>query len=73
MRASARALLVPFSMPFVWRDRGANPQPTAPEVDALTTRLSGPVDDPLIQEEQLSVDGERLYTTYWLTASGRLA
>ena len=26
----------------------------------------------LIQEEQLSVDGERMFTKYWLTASGRL-
>ena len=28
---------------------------------------------PLIQEEQLSVNGERMYTKYWLTASVRLA
>ena len=27
---------------FLWRDWGANPRPTAPEADALTTRLSGP-------------------------------
>ena len=46
MRASARELLVPFLTPLVWRDRGANPRPTAPEADALTTRLSGP--DPFI-------------------------
>ena len=26
----------------------------------------------LIQEEQLSVDGERMFTKYWLTAPGRL-
>ena len=26
----------------------------------------------LIQKEQLSVDGERMFTKYWLTASGRL-
>ena len=43
MRASARELLVPFLTPLVWRDRGANPRSTAPEADALTTRLSGPV------------------------------
>ena len=43
MRMSARELLVPFLMPLVWHDRGANPRPTAPEADALTTRLSGPV------------------------------
>ena len=28
---------------LVWRDRGANPRSTAPEADALTTRLSGQV------------------------------
>ena len=43
MRASARELLVPFLTPLVWRDRGANPRPTAPEADALTTRLTGKV------------------------------
>ena len=26
----------------------------------------------LIQKEQLSVDGERMFTKYWLTASWRL-
>ena len=45
MRASARELLVPFLRPLVWRGRGANPRPTAPEADALTTRLSGPTND----------------------------
>ena len=45
MRASARELLVPFLTPLVWRDRGANPRPTAPEAHALTTRLSGPRQD----------------------------
>ena len=44
MRASARELLVSFLTPLVWRDRGANQRSTAPEADALTTRLSGPVD-----------------------------
>ena len=44
MRASARELLVPFLTPLVWRDRGANPRSTAPKADALTTRLSGPVE-----------------------------
>ena len=24
----------------IWRDRGANPRPTAPEADALTTNLN---------------------------------
>ena len=43
MQTSARELLVPFLMPLVWRDRGANPRPTAPEADALTTRLLGSV------------------------------
>ena len=28
---------------------------------------------PLIQEEQLSVNGERMCTKYWLSTSGRLA
>ena len=28
---------------------------------------------PLIQEEQLSVNGERMCAKYWLPASGRLA
>ena len=28
---------------------------------------------PLIQEEHLSVNGKRMHTKYWLTASGRLA
>ena len=27
---------------------------------------------PLIPVEQLSADGERIFTKYWLTASGRL-
>ena len=35
--------IVPFLTPLVWRDRDATPRPTAPEADALTTRLSGPV------------------------------
>ena len=48
MRASARELLVPFLTPLVWRDRGANPRPTAPQADALTTRLSGPVNAHLL-------------------------
>ena len=48
MRASARELLVPFLTPLVWRDRGANPRSTAPEADALTTKLLGPA-------EQISV------------------
>ena len=43
MRVSAREILVPFLTPLVWRNRGANPRPTTPEADALTTRLSGPV------------------------------
>ena len=38
MRASARELQVPFLTPLVWRDWGANPRPTAPEADTLTTR-----------------------------------
>ena len=28
---------------------------------------------PLIQEEQLSVNGERMCAKYWISASGRLA
>ena len=39
----------PFLPPLVWRGRGAYPRPTAPEVDALTTRLSGSVVDALCQ------------------------
>ena len=50
MRASTRELLVPFLTPLVWRDRGANPRPAAPEADALTTRLSGPVLVDIINE-----------------------
>ena len=34
--------------PLVWRGRSANPRPTAPEADTLTTRLSGPVNVYLI-------------------------
>ena len=37
-------LPVPFLPPLVWRGQCANPRPIAPEADALTTRLSGPVD-----------------------------
>ena len=48
LRASARELPVPFLTPLVWRGRGANPRPSDPEADALTTRLSGPVTTKLI-------------------------
>ena len=43
LRASARELPIPFLSPLVWRGRGVNPRPTAPEADALATELSGAV------------------------------
>ena len=40
IKGAASAIL----MPLVWRGYDSNPQPTAPEADALLLELSGPSD-----------------------------
>ena len=41
----------------------------APDRDLISTAI---IPLSLIHEEQLSVNGERMYTKYWFTASRRL-
>ena len=47
MRASGREALLPFFTPLIWRDWCTNPRSTAPEADALTNMLLGPVQLPV--------------------------